>query len=265
MVQNNRQHLWTWTISFQISQAEDTAFELISSRQKDGEKLTGGDGWVRQPGHTSEQYGFIRSKHYQRLAWWKLGWINKNSFNLHRRSKVLQTFFKSTAFHHFNIHDMPSGIGFHSNEPPCHSVDFAKSRVDFAERHSQQFDVTLTSPVTVFWARIEITCQEGFDVAVYGCMTIIISSWKRPFWFVLSAILSGHQSNLWYKVLFAGTVSETIWSPLSIEILRPVGLELMADLIVGKTVRGKTTGNPPSTHTHTQRKTKASVSKHPFS
>ena len=73
---------------------------------------------------------------------------------------------------------MPSGIGFHSNEPPCHSVDFAKSRVDFAERHSQQFDVTLTSPVTVFWERIEITCQEGFDVAAYGCITIIISSWK---------------------------------------------------------------------------------------
>lgn len=40
------------------------------------------------------------------------------------------------------------------------------------------FDVTLTSSVMVFWVRIEITCQEGLDVAGYGCMTIIISSWK---------------------------------------------------------------------------------------
>ena len=105
------------------------------------EKLTGSDGWVLQTGHTNEPYGFIGSKHYKRLAWWKT-WMNQQQqllqspLALQSTSNILQTNHIS-SFATSMI--MPSGIGFHSNEPPCHSVDFAKSRVDFAERHSQQF------------------------------------------------------------------------------------------------------------------------------
>lgn len=77
-------------------------FELdLWNRQKDGEKLTGGDGGVIQTDHTNEPYGFIQSKTTSDWHGEKLGWTNnKNSFNLHLRSKVLQTFFKLITFHH---------------------------------------------------------------------------------------------------------------------------------------------------------------------
>ena len=224
-------------------------FELdLWNRQKDGEKLTCGDGGVIQTNHTNEPYGFIRSKTTSDWHGEKLGWINnKNSFNLRLRSKVLQTFFKLITFHHL--------------QHPWYAIwdwlPFQWTTMSFCGFRKIKSWLRRTTFSAVLMWRWHLQwwsfgCESRSRVKK-GLMLLGMDVWLSSFLVgkAFLVCLVGHPC--WpsiiflYKLFFVGTCFE------SFEILRPVGLELVQIWLQGKLKREKRQENHlPHVHTHTQ-------------